>query len=247
VTSYYKHVDGNNRVFVDMYDISDPNHCPLLESKNLGTLADDVYVRDLVGEYPYLIIGCEKGPMLARIDHSDKIEIVDQFSDIKYYNYFYDGSYIYCFGSNNKVFSINKNDDELIFISDMTIQSGSVDRFGNYLYLALEDRGYVVYEITDPLSIANEHIKPQDDQLFSIYPNPFNNRTTITYEVERNTHIKISLFDITGKKVASLVDKMQTRGAYQIIWNAGNFASGTYLIIMEKEEKASMKKCLLLK
>ena len=84
------------------------------------------------------------------------------------------------------------------------------------------------------------------------YPNPFNPATTIRYDVPENAHTKITIYDITGRLVTTLVDKKQVAGHYSIEWDASNFGNGTYFCKMEARTEdgavafRSVKKLILL-
>ena len=69
---------------------------------------------------------------------------------------------------------------------------------------------------------------PLDFNLSS-YPNPFNPTTTIRYSISKDSFTKISVYNLLGKKIETLVDKYQYRGTYEIKFNGSNLASGIYL------------------
>jgi len=61
------------------------------------------------------------------------------------------------------------------------------------------------------------------------YPNPFKDQTTFKYRLAENTHVNISVFDINGRKVATLINQQAQSGTYEIKWNADNVSSGIYI------------------
>ena len=61
------------------------------------------------------------------------------------------------------------------------------------------------------------------------YPNPFNEQTTFRYRLAENTHVDISIFDINGKKVKTLINQRSQAGSYEIKWTPENVSSGTYI------------------
>ncbi len=84
------------------------------------------------------------------------------------------------------------------------------------------------------------------------YPNPFNPTTIIKFSVAEQTNVKLSIFDVLGKKVATLVDTEMQAGAYSLVWNAtDNFgkkvASGIYFYSIETGKFTKTMKMLLLK
>ncbi|MCX6224037.1 MAG: hypothetical protein NTV01_04715 [Bacteroidia bacterium] len=78
---------------------------------------------------------------------------------------------------------------------------------------------------------------PSDNQLSQNFPNPFSVSTTIQYSVSRAGHIRLNIMDPSGKRIATLVDELQTPGLYSEIWDAttstGETADeGIYLYIL---------------
>ena len=59
-------------------------------------------------------------------------------------------------------------------------------------------------------------------------PNPFNPITNISFEIPEMSNVKLSVFDITGREVALLVNSALDKGSYSYDWNASNYSSGTY-------------------
>ncbi len=89
---------------------------------------------------------------------------------------------------------------------------------------------------------------PRVFDLSQNYPNPFNPSTIINYAVPKASDITIDVFDILGKKVASLVNQRQTAGNYSVQFNALNLASGVYIYTLRVNGKAlKSEKMLLIK
>ncbi len=84
-------------------------------------------------------------------------------------------------------------------------------------------------------------------KLYTNYPNPFNPSTTIKYDIPRNAYVKISIYDVLGQLVTDLVKQDMTQGRYEILWNAQNFASGSYYYKMEAGDYTEIKKMILVK
>jgi len=79
------------------------------------------------------------------------------------------------------------------------------------------------------------------------YPNPFNAQTIIKYNLPEASQVNIEIFDLLGRKVASLVDEKQTSGIHQVIWNADNAPSGMYFYRLQAGDKIETKSMTLLK
>jgi hypothetical protein len=60
------------------------------------------------------------------------------------------------------------------------------------------------------------------------FPNPFNPVTTISYSIPIAGHVRLSVFDVTGREMTELVNGLQTAGSYSIAWDGRDFASGIY-------------------
>ncbi|MDY6915635.1 MAG: T9SS type A sorting domain-containing protein, partial [Candidatus Cloacimonadota bacterium] len=105
----------------------------------------------------------------------------------------------------------------------------------------------------DPQSIDdNEIIIPEITQI-SNYPNPFNPSTTIKLELAESGKIDLSIYNIKGQKVKTLLDAFTEKGHFEIIWrgvdkNHNKVASGNYFIKLKVNgEERAYNKCVLLK
>jgi len=65
------------------------------------------------------------------------------------------------------------------------------------------------------------------------YPNPFNPTTAISYQLSAFSHVNLSVYDVSGRKVASLVDGYRDAGAHEVIFDGTGLASGVYLYQLE--------------
>ncbi|MBN2103958.1 T9SS type A sorting domain-containing protein [bacterium] len=79
------------------------------------------------------------------------------------------------------------------------------------------------------------------------YPNPFNPETTICYGIPRKTHVRLTVLNIRGEIVATLTDRLQTPGTYQIQWHGTNMASGLYFYRIETDEWQKIRRMIFLK
>ena len=89
-------------------------------------------------------------------------------------------------------------------------------------------------------------------QLEQNYPNPFNPSTNIRYRLSQHAHVRLSVFDITGKHVKTLVDGRQSAGMYTLNWNGDNYhgnkvAAGTYYYQLLADNFCQTKSMILLK
>ncbi len=131
---------------------------------------------------------------------------------------------------------------------------------GNILYLVYS-KSYdqiitdVYFRKKDLTSTSVNHYKdttPLQFQLNQNYPNPFNNSTIIQYTLKSNIYANITIFDIKGTLVKTLLNMGQRHGIYKIIWDgtdsSGNSAgSGVYFCRLKAGEQVLIKKMLLIR
>jgi hypothetical protein len=88
---------------------------------------------------------------------------------------------------------------------------------------------------------------PSQFALHENYPNPFNASTTIRFDLPRESHVKLELFDMLGRQAAVLLDEQRAGGSYRIQLDAANLPSGIYLCRMETSTFHAVRKIILLK
>jgi len=79
------------------------------------------------------------------------------------------------------------------------------------------------------------------------YPNPFNPATMIEYQLKEKSFVTLTLFDVLGRRVATLVNGEQTGGSHFANWDASAFASGVYFYRLKAGDFIETKKMLLMK
>src|SRR4030095_16448044 len=95
--------------------------------------------------------------------------------------------------------------------------------------------------------ITNNNGIPSVFALEQNYPNPFNPSTGIKYQIAKESFVKITVYDILGKNVATLVNEKKSAGFYNVEFNASNYASGLYFYKMEAGDFTEVKKMMLVK
>ena len=89
---------------------------------------------------------------------------------------------------------------------------------------------------------------PNHFDLRQNYPNPFNPMTTIRFDLPDDRQVRVEVFAIDGRRVATLVDDALPAGYHEVIWNAGSeVASGVYFYSIQAGDFTETKKMLLLK
>lgn len=95
--------------------------------------------------------------------------------------------------------------------------------------------------------IRLESSVPEKYSLSQNYPNPFNPTTTVRFDLSKNSHTKLTIYDITGKVVDVLINSELQSGAYEITWDATNYSSGVYFYRIETSGFVDMKRMVLVK
>lgn len=83
--------------------------------------------------------------------------------------------------------------------------------------------------------------------LHANYPNPFNPQTTIRFDVTAPAHVRLSIFDVLGRKVATLIDQPLPPGTHQAIFDARDLPSGAYFYRLEAAAYQETRRMVLLK
>jgi hypothetical protein len=88
---------------------------------------------------------------------------------------------------------------------------------------------------------------PTSFSLKQNYPNPFNPVTAIGYQLSAISDVELSIYNLLGQKIATLVSEKQKAGYHQIEWDASGFASGIYYYQLLAGDYMEVKKMILLK
>ena len=81
----------------------------------------------------------------------------------------------------------------------------------------------------------------------SASPNPFNPSTALSYELPATSQVKLSVWDITGRLINTLINERQLPGAHTVIFDGSNLPSGLYLARLSAGEMTITRKLVLLK
>ena len=112
------------------------------------------------------------------------------------------------------------------------------------------DQFDVSYCLENPVGIGKREDALYDINDFNLsqnYPNPFNPITTIEFSIPYKSFVILTVYDMVGRKVETLVNKEMSAGKYSIEWNANDLPSGIYLVTMKFGAYSITNKMLLLK
>ncbi len=94
----------------------------------------------------------------------------------------------------------------------------------------------------EPLNATTQKFK-----VSSVYPNPFNATTRISFDVPQASDVKLAVYDVLGREVAMLVDGMQSAGTQSVTFNASNLSTGVYFVRLSGTWGMATHKIVLIK
>ena len=112
-------------------------------------------------------------------------------------------------------------------------------------------QSFIKLTVSENLSLVSE-VVPLRYNLHQNYPNPFNPKTEIKYELPKDGFIKINVYDLMGRNIKTLVNKIQIAGNHSVTWNATNnsgelVSAGMYIYTIQAGTFSQTRKMVLLK
>lgn len=132
---------------------------------------------------------------------------------------------------NSKVYAVIDPDDEV----------SEIHEDNNIGFRPLHGRGLTGMEQQARPTLSENYILHQN------YPNPFNPTTTLGYEIPKRCYVYLTVYDIYGRKVKTLVDQFQDKGYQSVIFDAADLASGVYLYRLKAGSFSLTKKLIVLR
>jgi 5'-nucleotidase len=129
-------------------------------------------------------------------------------------------------------------DLEFAVISDYITKIGSL----NY-----HSQGRIREQRADAIVGTLGSVAKHFGNLSSNYPNPFNPSTTISISLPQSSVVRLRIYNMLGQEVATLLNGEMSAGHHDVVWNAGDAASGMYYYCLEAGSVRETKKMLLLK
>ncbi|NQV17879.1 MAG: T9SS type A sorting domain-containing protein [Armatimonadetes bacterium] len=107
----------------------------------------------------------------------------------------------------------------------------------------------LLFYLSDSTYVIEEYITEFANDMIIIenYPNPFNPKTKISYQIANPGAIKLQIYNIKGQLIETLVNECQSAGMHSVEWNATKQSSGIYFYRIKTETQIQTGKCLLLK
>ncbi len=147
----------------------------------------------------------------------------------------------------------NQNSGAWVIIGTYVLQSGSdvqvkVANVGtNVQGDVLRADAIKIALTSDVADVASHELLPDEFILSQNYPNPFNPETILRYELPVSSLVRLVVYDLMGREVATLVNEEKPAGWYSVTWNAKGFSSGIYFICLRSGNTMQWKKMVLLK
>jgi hypothetical protein len=130
---------------------------------------------------------------------------------------------------------------ELEILTTISIQRAIID-LSSLWRTAWENAGR-----PSPLRILSSDQNPEIYFLAKNFPNPFNPKTIINYELPITNYVDLSIYNLLGQKVATLVSEKKNAGHHQVEWDASRFPSGIYYYRINAGEFQDVKKMILIR
>ncbi len=133
------------------------------------------------------------------------------------------------------VFAMGEDSEPLDLDGNPRVHGDAID-LGAYEFKA---------DDTSAGNLASE--QPGVFQLHQNYPNPFNPSTVIRYELPEAAPVRLEVFDLLGRRVATLVSEQQQAGAHQVIFDAGSISGGVYLYRLNAGDFSQTRTMMLIR
>jgi len=164
-------------------------------------------------------------------------------------------------GSVNRTpFKSEYREGEYVFLSPLPVSgyifdrwSGDLTGIDNPAYISIDSDKNIMahFRVISKVNEETENL-PETFELSQNYPNPFNPETTIQYQLAKDCQVRISIYNIQGQKIGTIVDEFQPVGYYSRIWHAVDMAgnrlpSGVYVYRIDTEYFSQFRKMILMK
>ena len=154
------------------------------------------------------------------------------------------------FNNGNMTIEVSNGDSVLwhVYVEDGVYESG---QFG-FLSNSQQSVRYTANGYGDPTGAPSSSPTMTHTCLLGNYPNPFNPRTTIEYRLRNPASVRLSIYQIDGRKVATLINGFEEMGSHAVVWNGRDHnqrevSSGVYLYRLQVGDHVESKRMLLLR
>ncbi|MDP8237673.1 MAG: T9SS type A sorting domain-containing protein [Candidatus Hatepunaea meridiana] len=92
-----------------------------------------------------------------------------------------------------------------------------------------------------------DNISANELRILSLYPNPFNSMTNISFNLQDDSHIKLTIHDLQGREVSLLYEGQESAGVHSLSWDATGLAAGVYICRLQSDSKAATIKLVMVR
>ncbi len=223
--------------FILRYDPTNHNCQPQICPADMGiykTVYDTILVRDSAAYSNHVFIR-DSVTLYGNIHSTDTVYILDTIIQTGPVNHTDSVSYSNVYHSYDPNLAIYYT-----FYTDSVVYTDSVILAGDTTYI---DTMRIINTIVAGLPVINA----ANGLKLSVYPNPFNNATNVSYYIPENTQVSIALYDNLGRKVKSLFDGEQSTRNYSLTISATGLSAGVYQLMFTAGDKTIMQKVVYLK
>lgn len=160
--------------------------------------------------------------------------------------------------TNNRIFEIERKSDNTNYVTigfvsgqgtttqphDYSFVDKSVNP-GVYSYRLKQIDYDGRFSYSDEVNVVVGLGTPSRFELLQNYPNPFNPVTTINYNIAQAGFVKLSVYNLLGQEIETLVNEFKESGYYQTAFDAANLSSGVYLYKLETPSFTQIKKMVV--
>ena len=149
--------------------------------------------------------------------------------------------------TSNGVYFLAKDSVSWTYAGLKNLTINNLVSYGDTTFALTQGNGGYLLRHQKALGVIEKSFVPASFSLSQNYPNPFNPSTHVQYSISNLQFVKLKVFDVLGREVATLVNEQKGPGTYTVDWNASGFASGIYFYRLEAGTFVDVKKMLLLK
>ena len=258
-------VDDQLIVSLDVLDEANIYRFSLDGGISVGAWFDDVFIRELTEFEPSTIVHSDDQSLPVELTSfnatlKSNFVLIDWITESEvnnlgfiitrsmheYGDYFEISSYLY---NDLLIGKMNSNTRSIYKFEDYNIRDGE-----NYWYKLIDVDLFGNKETHGPIKVKSNRILP-DFEFYPAYPNPFNQDTRIKFSlnsINDQQRVNLSIYNITGKKIKTILDEILQPGEYEFNWNGRSkdnqiIAGGIYFALLRTKDYKVVQKLILLK
>jgi hypothetical protein len=125
--------------------------------------------------------------------------------------------------------------------------NGLIDDVRIYDFALTPEQVEELYFMEIDSKVDNRSRTVQNFDLQQNYPNPFNPTTTISYAIDKAGAVELTVFDLLGNEITTLVNETKEPGVHHVTFDASDLSSGVYIYSLKSSESVISKKMILMK